>query len=133
MSQNPRPDLSGFTVLALDDHDDALYVLTIFLEACGANVIGAADTQQAREVLSSTTPHVIVTDIHMPRETGHAFLRWLRKEAPEHLRQIPVIGLSASGYYTSPDMRRDFSIWLDKPMDYDHLCRSVDTLVKGAI
>jgi hypothetical protein len=35
------PDLSGLTVLVVDDNDDAVEVLTTFLKACGADVLFA--------------------------------------------------------------------------------------------
>jgi CheY-like chemotaxis protein len=36
-------------------------------------------------------PDVILSDINLPRFSGLEFLRWLRLQAPEHTRSIPVI------------------------------------------
>jgi CheY-like chemotaxis protein len=129
MSHRPGPNLDGFTALVIDDHDDALYVLTTYLETCHARVIGAHSAQEAREVLAHTRPDIIVTDLNMPQESGAEFLRWLRTVAPEPLRQVPVIGISASGHYTPPDVRSSFTAWFGKPTDYDALCEAVAEII----
>ena len=129
MANRPPPDLSGRTMLVIDDHDDTLYVLTTYLEHCQARVIGAHTAEEARAVLSHTVPDIILTDLHMPRESGLEFLRWLRTSAPPHLNEIPVIGISASSQYTPPDTVRAFTAWFNKPTDYDALCETVAALI----
>ena len=131
MSDRPTPDLSGRTVLVIDDHDDALYVLTTFLAHRRARVIGANSADEARDVLAHTTPDIILTDLHMPRESGVEFLSWLRTAAPPHLKHIPVVGISASSDYTSPDAARSFTAYFGKPTDYDEVCVTVDSLLRG--
>jgi CheY-like chemotaxis protein len=42
-------------------------------------------------------PDLILLDIHMPRFTGLEFLRWLREQAPEPMRSLPVVIVTASG------------------------------------
>ena len=130
MSNRPAPNLEGATVLVIDDHDDTLYLLVQYLEACHARVIGAQSAQEAREVLAHTTPDVIVTDLYMPHESGAMFLGWLRRESPEHLRIVPVIGVSASGHYTPPEVRNAFTAWFGKPTDFDDLCETVAELIR---
>jgi CheY-like chemotaxis protein len=41
-------------------------------------------------------PDVILMDLKMPRVDGHDFLHWLRHQAPEKMRLIPVIIMSTS-------------------------------------
>jgi CheY-like chemotaxis protein len=82
------PNLEGCTALVGDDHDDALYVLTTYLESCRARVFGAHDPDEALQVMAHTTPDIILTDLHMPHESGAQFLYWLRNEAPEPLRRV---------------------------------------------
>jgi len=130
MPDRPVPDLSAATVLIIDDHEDALYVLMTYLQQCHARVIGARDAEEARQVLATVRPDVIITDLHMPRESGAQFLHWLRNAAPEALRTIPVVGVSASSAYTLPEERRAFSAWFGKPTDYDHLCETVAELIR---
>lgn len=124
------PDLTGYTVLVIDDNEDALFFLTHYLQACHANVVGAHSAGEAREVLATTRPDVIISDLHMPGESGVQFLRWLRSNAPETLRTVPVIGVSASSAYTRPDDARAFTAWFGKPTDYDRLCETVAEMIR---
>ncbi|HSU55962.1 MAG TPA: response regulator [Candidatus Dormibacteraeota bacterium] len=41
-------------------------------------------------------PDAILLDIQMPRFSGLDFLRWLREQAPQHARTIPVVIISSS-------------------------------------
>jgi hypothetical protein len=59
----PDFDFSGHTVLVIDDHDDSLFLLVEMLRHCGAEVFGARDTEEARQVIRERAPTVILTDI----------------------------------------------------------------------
>jgi hypothetical protein len=50
----------------------------------------------------------------MPQETGAESLYGLRNQAPEHMRHLPVIGISASAGYTPPEIRRAFTAWFQQ-------------------
>jgi CheY-like chemotaxis protein len=115
-------------VLVIEDHDDARYVLTKYLEHYDARVMGAHSAAEAREVLRHATPDIILTDVHMPRESGIDFLRWVRTSAPTHLNNIPVVGLSASSQYTLPQAAHAFTAWFGKPTNYDEVCSIVAAL-----
>ena len=129
MPNRPAPDLSSCTVLVIDDHDDTLNLLRTFLEECNARVVGAQSAEEARAVLTTTRPDVILTDLHMPHESGADFLRWLRTRAPEPLRTVPVVGISASAAYTLPQEAALFTRFFSKPPDYEQVCRAVAELI----
>ena len=61
------------------------------LKARGYEVIEAADGEEAFEKLSSFEPHLMISDLRMPRLTGMDLLRRLREEA----RPAPVGALAA--------------------------------------
>ena len=64
------PDLSGMSVLLVDDEPDARDLAREFLLARGAEVRTAASAREALELLQQSCPDVLVSDIGMPVEDG---------------------------------------------------------------
>ena len=65
-------------------------------------------------------PDVILSDINLPRFTGLEFLRWLRQQAPEHTRSIPVIIVSAVAIPEELEQARAFGarMFVLKPVNW---------------
>lgn len=123
-------DLTGVSVLILEDNDDARRLLTRILKKCGAAVVGADSVPDALARLSSLRPDIIISDIEMPGEDGYSFVRKLRlQESPA--KQVPVIALTA--YTRSVDRSRalaaGFQMHLGKPVEPAELAAAVKNLV----
>ena len=124
------PDLSGLTILVVDDTEDALDLLSGYLTACGAHVLAAANGLAALTYLA-TNVHidVVVSDLTMPYMDGAQLLRWIRAE--EGRCRVPVVALT--GYpkrYVEKDAR--FDAFLEKPVNLDRLCEVIRTMVENA-
>jgi CheY-like chemotaxis protein len=63
---------------------------------------------------SSPLPDVILLDLKMPRMGGFEFLQWLRSEAPENTRIIPVVVMSSSA--EDVDVKRAYSLGVNSYM-----------------
>jgi CheY-like chemotaxis protein len=59
-------DLDGVHVLVVEDTDDSREVLRVVLQYCGALVTTAASKEEAKRILETIRPHVLVSDIGMP-------------------------------------------------------------------
>jgi two-component system, NtrC family, response regulator HupR/HoxA len=81
------------TILAVDDHADALYAIERMLTHSGYRVITASSGQQALEAARSGLPSVILLDVMMPLIDGLEVTR--RLKADPVLRFIPVILVTA--------------------------------------
>lgn len=80
------------TLLIVDDNlDMRSYIRTIFKRYC--NVIEASDGEQGIEMARKHRPHLILSDVMMPRVGGLEMLQELRKD--DSTRLIPIILLSA--------------------------------------
>ncbi|HLO40037.1 MAG TPA: ATP-binding protein, partial [Phycisphaerales bacterium] len=90
-SRGDQPDLSGLTVLVVDDEADAREIVKRVLEDCGASVEIAGSAEEGRKAIAAREPDVIVSDIGMPGEDGYSFIRSIRQAG----RKTPAAALTA--------------------------------------
>lgn len=129
----PARPLEGLRVLVVDDEPDARELLTVLLSRHGAAVNAADSAAQARELLSATHPHVLLSDIGMPDEDGYDLMRSVRALPGEQGGSTPAIALTA--YTRAEDRRRAFAAGfndhLAKPIDPQELVRLIRGLSGG--
>lgn len=83
-------------LLIEDDPNDVLLVRDTLEQVNLVNDIDVATTvEAARTYLQRRMPALIISDIHLPGESGLDFLHWLR-EQPAPLGSVPVIMMSVS-------------------------------------
>jgi signal transduction histidine kinase/ActR/RegA family two-component response regulator len=87
--------LDGLHVLIVDDEPDARELLAEMLLACMARVTTASSAADALRVVTKLRPDVVVSDIAMPGEDGHVFVRKLRALSEEGGGRTPAVALSA--------------------------------------
>jgi PAS domain S-box-containing protein len=124
-------DLSGMTVLVVDDELDARSLIQRLLQDCKADVITAASVAEALEIIVGETPDVIVSDIGMPGEDGYGLIRRVRA-LKNGKSGIPAIALTA--YARIEDrvkaINAGFQLHLSKPVEPVELVAMVNSLVK---
>jgi len=79
-------------ILVVDDEPQITRVLRTTLSAQGYEIRVANDGEMALEIMKDWTPHLIITDLAMPRMNGIELCRQLRK-----ISQVPIIVLSVRG------------------------------------
>jgi PAS domain S-box-containing protein len=89
---HPRK-LDGVSVLVVDDDPDARLLVTRILTESGADVRTAGSAADAAGQFVERPPTVLVSDIGMPGEDGHALIRRLR--AMPVGRDVPAVALTA--------------------------------------
>jgi signal transduction histidine kinase/CheY-like chemotaxis protein len=122
-------DLSGLSVLVVEDNDDARKLLTAILERAGAVVQSAPGAEAALTMLNSLHPDILISDIEMPGEDGYSLIRKIRlQESP--VRAVPAIALTA--YARSIDRVRalaaGFQMHMSKPVEPLELTAAVRSL-----
>lgn len=117
------------TILVVDDEPAICVALTDYLERSGYGVVSASDGQQAWEAVQRYRPHLIVTDIRMPKMDGLELMRQVRKQPA--FRLMPVIFLTSKteiqdrvrGYRAGCDL------YLPKPFELEELGAIVRNLL----
>jgi CheY-like chemotaxis protein len=123
-------NLTGLTLLVVDDNDDNLDMLGTFLRACGAHVLQARNAGSALAYVSTTTRiDAIITDLAMPTMDGVELARRVR-QLPGR-QSTPVIALT--GFYEKymNTHAARFDAFLRKPVNLDELCKTVLTLTQS--
>ena len=122
------PDLSGLTLLVVDDNDDALDMLGTFLGACGARVLQAPSAAAALDhVERQGEIDAIVTDLSMPVADGVELVRRLRQRHP--FRAMPAIALTGFSERYMDTEGVGFDAFLRKPVDLDELCQTIRRVI----
>jgi CheY-like chemotaxis protein len=124
--------LDGVRVLVVDDHQDALDLLQVVLERCGAVVDTASSAAAALAKVPLGRPDVILSDIEMPGESGYDLLRQLRALPAHQGGLTPVAALTA---YATPNdrvlaLRAGFAMHVPKPVLPAELAAVVASLAR---
>ncbi len=117
-------------ILVVDDDPGTRLAISDYLEMSGYSVITAADGQQALAMVETYHPHLMVTDINMPRMNGYQLVRSVRQHPS--FRLLPVIFLTErnkteeriQGYQSGADL------YLPKPFELQELGAAIRNLLE---
>ena len=117
-------DLAGVHVLVVEDTDDSREMLRLALEYCGALVTTAASAEEAKRVLETLRPHVLVSDIAMPDDGVH-LIRQVKAVAETKGLHIPAIAITAYQGRREELLAEGFVELVEKPVDPITLCGTI--------
>ena len=117
-------------ILVAEDNTAMRLSISDCLEFCGYSVIAAEDGQQALSMVEKYHPHLLISDIRMPKKDGYELVKSIRK-LPQH-RLLPVILLTECndtvdrilGYQMGCDM------YLPKPFEMEELMAVIRNLLE---
>ena len=126
---HPQPgELAGVTALLVEDDPDGREALRLALELAGARVQACGSPAEARLVMAAASPDVLISDIGMPGEDGHAFLRWVRAQGS----YVPAVAIT--GFASKQDREEaivaGFDEHIPKPVDTDALVLKLRDMVR---
>jgi CheY-like chemotaxis protein len=124
--------LDKVRVLVVDDDEDSRELIRVALELYGAVATCVAGASEGLAEIQRSVPNVVVSDLSMPGEDGHAFLRKVRALPRDRGGRIPAVALTAMTSRESRMASRDagFHYHLDKPVDTEKLVEIVQSLVR---
>ncbi|MBW4622007.1 MAG: response regulator [Cyanosarcina radialis HA8281-LM2] len=130
-SSAPTTDLSGISILVVDDETDSREVVAFVLEQAGAIVTSAASAIEALQAIDRFVPDLIVSDIGMPQMDGYMLLQEIRMQ--ESTREVPAIALTAyAGEFDRQQaLKAGFQMHLAKPLEPEELVKAIDRLIRS--
>jgi two-component system response regulator HydG len=106
-------------VLIVDDEPAIREVLEMILQEWGYDVRLASDGAEAKEMVESYDPDIVISDVVMPQLSGLDLLRCLKAGNPN--RPVILITAHASIDLAVESMKQGAQDFITKPMDYPKL------------
>ena len=92
LQASTRINLEKAAVLVLDDNGPSLDILAQVVSGFGVSQLTRAESvKEAQALVATKTFDLIIRDVQMPEVDGIEFIYWLRRDAPESNRYVPVI------------------------------------------
>ncbi|HEY2994602.1 MAG TPA: PAS domain-containing protein [Methylomirabilota bacterium] len=124
-------NLNGLRVLVVDDEADARELMRMVLRSSGAEVMAAANAEEAIEQVEQWHPDILVSDIGLPGDDGYVLIQKLRKREAVLGRSIPALAVTA--YARAEDRTRalaaGFQMHVAKPLEPADFVAAIVSLV----
>jgi signal transduction histidine kinase/ActR/RegA family two-component response regulator len=124
--ESGQHQLAGIRVLLVDDNDDMRSAVAAVLEQQGADVTAVASAAAALAALELSRPHVLLSDLSMPGESGYDLMR----KVVARDAALPAAALTSCGEEEDRalSLAAGFCMHLAKPLDVQTLVTAVATL-----
>ena len=111
------------TILVVEDDEDILFTLKLFLESESYHVLTAENGLVALDVLEKNKmPNIILIDMKIPVMSGWEFVENFRKKYDQ---KIPIIVMSAAADAAQRAKDIDATDWTTKPFDLNSLLKKI--------
>ena len=90
----PEPVGAGRAILVVDNSPANLHLARSIFEPFGYEVLVADSVSAGLDLARRLRPDLILSDVHMPEQTGYEFLRLIK--ADETLRSVPFVFISST-------------------------------------
>ena len=123
------PNLSGLSVLIVDDDPDARVLLDRMLDGSGAETLLAASAKNTLDICNRRNVDILISDLGMPEMDGLEMMRRLR--AHEKGGSLLAIALTAFAHLDDRQaaLRAGFNFFTSKPVDVAELMLLVNKCV----
>lgn len=117
-------------IFHVEDNFDNRLLVRRLLMASGYQVIEAENAIQARRILNTTTPDLILMDINMPDVDGYTLTNEL-KQMPS-LKNVPIIAITANVMKGDRERTLDAGCdgYIEKPIDVDRFIDQVEVFLR---
>jgi CheY-like chemotaxis protein len=122
-------------ILHVDDSEESRAIVVSFLKGSPHRIEAVENGQAALERLRSGPVDLVLMDLCMPGEDGHALTRRIRAwEAQERRRPVPIVAFTADATAASRRLAREAGVdaYLTKPIGRRAFVDFIDRFVGGA-
>lgn len=125
--------LSGTTALVIDECSESIQFIRAVLEPFGLRLITAQSAEEAKSVLGTVTPDIIIANPLLRDDNGLAFIQWLRARKGVADASIPAVGVTSLWDERIGDDAEaaGFTMCFRRPLDPMELVVAVALLTRG--
>lgn len=119
------------TVLIVDDSSTLREMIAGLLINAGMNVVEAKDGVEAKEMIESNPPDLVVLDIVMPNMNGYELCRWIK--STRNTQTIPVVICSSKSeeFDRYWGMKQGADAYIAKPFRPNDMVDTVKQLLRS--
>ena len=123
-------ELTGKTVLLVDDDQDILAAMTTALKDMGPEVLTADDGNEALRQAEEGKPDLVVLDMMLPKRSGFLVLEKLKrgKKPSDPPRIVMITGNQGRRHKTYAESL-GVDLYLNKPFRMERLLESIEQLL----
>lgn len=116
-------------ILAIDDSPTMRGLVAAALEPSGFELHLAEDGAKGLDILSEADPHLVITDINMPRLDGFGVIEAVR--ASRIYASVPILVLTTESGNDLKDRARRAGAtgWIVKPFDDTRLIQTINRVL----
>lgn len=116
-------------ILAIDDSPTMRGLVAAALEPSGFDLHLAEDGIAGLDILAEADPHLVITDINMPRLDGFGVIQGVRA-SPSHA-SVPILVLTTENGSELKDRARRAGAtgWIVKPFDDTRLIQTINRVL----
>jgi len=124
----PSPTRRALCVLVVDDQPANRFLLRQQLLWLGHDAIECADVEQAADYVARYSPELVITDCHMPQQSGFTLTRNLKQRWPH----LTIWGITADREKQTLDAASEagMAICLPKPLTLGELQQQLDQFMQ---
>lgn len=123
-----KNQFKGLRVVVVDNNDDSLKMISLYLKWLGANIKAVTSAKNAINTIKSFQPELIISDLFMPEEDGYWLIKTIREE---HNKYIPAIALTIAS--TNEDKKKSLSFGYDAHLAKPFLFEDLNSLINKLI
>ena len=129
-TKNDKTQYKTPTVLVVDDNQQNLELLQVYLEDVDCQSIPACDGPEALDIIAKNPPDLILLDVMMPKMSGFEVCRRIKNDPKTS--DIPVIMVTALNEFGDIERAIDSGTddFLSKPVNKLELLTRIKTMLK---
>ncbi|MBV8865282.1 MAG: sigma-54-dependent Fis family transcriptional regulator [Acidobacteriaceae bacterium] len=131
--------MNNARIMVVEDEDTVRNVATAVLKKQGYETTSAGDAEQALEILQRSPVDLLITDLHLPGNSGMELLKTVRADSPHTIvvvmtafgtvhSAVEAMKSGAYDYLTKPVHSYDLLALVSRALDHHRLIEELDVL-----
>lgn len=119
------------TVLIVDDSQTLRQMLLELLQGNGLQVMEASNGIEAKAMIQSNAPDLVITDLIMPEMNGYELCRWIKNDPAAQKIPVLICSTKSEEFDRYWGMKQGADAYITKPFHPPELLKTVKQLLQS--